>query len=133
MLGPKPLNDAQLEEEIIQCFLCLQAIANSKDLRMDFDNPVYVNHGKANNTIRKLSTMTSLQILCSFQTWNAKNIPKKVHELLEQLVSSLLEIGKKCALKKYDQFTLNTRCFVGSTRSNITPVMQFHKIFVTTI
>ena len=91
--GPKPLNDVQLEEEIIQCFLCLQAIANSKDLRMDFDNPVYVNHGKANNTIRKLSTMTSLQILCSFQTWNAKNIPKKIHELLEQLVSSLLEIG----------------------------------------
>ena len=31
--GPKPLNDAQLEEEIIQCFLCLQAIADSKDLR----------------------------------------------------------------------------------------------------
>ena len=33
-------------------------------------------------------------------------------------------IGKKHALKKYDQFThLNTSCFWGSTGSNITPVM----------
>ena len=43
-------------------------------------------------------------------------------------------IGKKHALKIYDQFTLklNTSCFWGSTRSNITiPVVQFHKIFVT--
>ena len=39
-------------------------------------------------------------------------------------------IGKKHALKKYDQFALNTSCFWGSTRSNITPVVQFHKSFV---
>ena len=32
-------------------------------------------------------------------------------------------IGKKHALKKYDQFALNTSCFWGSTRSNITPVV----------
>ena len=38
------------------------------------------------------------------------------------------EIGKKHALKKYDQFALNTSCFGGSTRSNITPVVQFRKI-----
>ena len=38
-------------------------------------------------------------------------------------------IGKKHALKKYDQFALNnTSCFCGSTRSNITPVVQFHEI-----
>ena len=30
-------------------------------------------------------------------------------------------IGKKHALKKYDQFALNTSCFRGSTGSNITP------------
>ena len=41
-------------------------------------------------------------------------------------------IGKKHALKKYDQFFLNTSCFWGNTRSNITPVVQFHEIFVTT-
>ena len=42
-------------------------------------------------------------------------------------------IGKKHALKKYDQFALNTSCFWGSSGSNITPVVQFHEIFVTKI
>ena len=40
---------------------------------------------------------------------------------------------KKHALKKYDKFALNTSCFLGSTGSNITPVVQFHEIFVTKI
>ena len=43
------------------------------------------------------------------------------------------DIGKKHALKKYDKFALNTSCFWGSTGSNITPVVQFHEIFVTKI
>ena len=38
----------------------------------------------------------------------------------------LIPTGKKHALKKYDQFALNTSCFWGSCRSNITPVVQFH-------
>ena len=42
-------------------------------------------------------------------------------------------IGKKHALKKYDQFALNTSCFWGSTGSNITPVVRFHEIFVTKV
>ena len=42
-------------------------------------------------------------------------------------------IGKKQALKIYDQFTLKTSCFWGSTRSNIPPIEQFHEIFVTKI
>ena len=42
-------------------------------------------------------------------------------------------IGKKHALKEYDQFTLNTSCFWESTRSIIAPVVQFHEIFVTKI
>ena len=41
--------------------------------------------------------------------------------------------GKKHAFKIYDQFALNTSCFWGSTISNITPVVQFHEIFVTKI
>ena len=40
------------------------------------------------------------------------------------------EIGKKHALKKYDQFDLNTSCFWGSTRSIITLISQFQEIFV---
>ena len=44
-------------------------------------------------------------------------------------------IGKKHALKKYDQFALNTSCFWarGSIRSNITSVVQFYEFFVTII
>ena len=42
-------------------------------------------------------------------------------------------IGKKHALKKYDQFTINTSCFWGSTRTNVTLVVQFHEIFATKI
>ena len=42
-------------------------------------------------------------------------------------------LGKEHALKKYDQFALNTSCFWGSTGSNITLVVQFHGIFVTKI
>ena len=45
----------------------------------------------------------------------------------------LVGIGKKHALNKYDHFTLNTSCFWESTRSNITPIVQFHEIFVTKI
>ena len=39
----------------------------------------------------------------------------------------ILATGKKCALKIYDQFTLNTSCFLGSAKSNIIPVVQFYK------
>ena len=57
----------------------------------------------------------------SFQDRHAAN-PKLQIENPEEDVDRELEppIGKKCALKKYDQFTLNTSCFWGSTRSNIT-------------
>ena len=40
-------------------------------------------------------------------------------------------LGKKHALKKYDQFALKTSCFWGITESNITSSVQFHEIFVT--
>ena len=53
----------------------------------------------------------------------------------ETKVKTLKEtIGKNHALKRYYQFAaLNTSCFWGSTGSNITPVGQFHEIFVTKI
>ena len=50
----------------------------------------------------------------------------------KKLVYEVL-IGKKHALKKYDQFALNTSCFWRITGSNITPIEQFHEIFVTRI
>ena len=42
-------------------------------------------------------------------------------KLSVQVVGSS-EIGKRHALKKYDQFALNTSCFWGGTGSNITLV-----------
>ena len=67
-----------------------------------------------------------------------ENIAKKfgVHTIVVDvcvLNRDRIALGKKHALKKYDQFNLNTSCFLGSTESNITPVMQFHEIFVTKI
>ena len=44
-------------------------------------------------TVKKLSSMTPLQILCSFQTWNAKNVSDNIHIALQNLVSSLLDKG----------------------------------------
>ena len=44
-----------------------------------------------------------------------------------------IPLGKKYALKKYDQFALNTSCFWGSTGSNFALVVQFHEIFLTKI
>ena len=72
-------------------FLSLQP-----ELRIDFENAV--SGLKISNTnviaVKKLSTMTPLQILCSFQTWNAKNVSDSVHKCLEKLVSTLLDKGQ---------------------------------------
>ena len=54
----------------------------------------------------------------------------KIIGLLNLILAFVHSIGKKLALKKYNQFALNTSCFWGSTGSNITLVLQFLKIFV---
>ena len=41
----------------------------------------------------------------------------------------ILSIGKKNALKKYDQFALNTSCFWRRTGSNITPAQWFYLLY----
>ncbi len=93
--GPNPLNDQELEEETLNCFHGLQLIADQLEFRIDFDNAVGgLKVSKSNVlTIKKLSTMTPLQILCSFQTWNAKNVSDQVHNALEKLVTTLLDKG----------------------------------------
>ena len=68
-----------------------------------------------------------IENLKSFQITDnkAKEIQTKPKESEEKIET----IGNNHALKKYDQFALNTSCFWGNTRSNITPVVQFHEIF----
>lgn len=89
------MTDARLEEEMLMCLDCLIVLANQKDLRIDFDNAV--SGIKTNNTnfltVKKLSTMTPLQILCSFQTWNARTVSDPIHNSLEKLVGTLLDKG----------------------------------------
>ena len=57
----------------------------------------------------------------------------KIKSNMDQLCFRDPLIGKKHALKKYDQFAQNISCFWGSTGSNITPVVHFHDIFVAKI
>ena len=70
-------------------------LADQSDLRIDFENAVSgLKVNKTNViTIKKLSTMTPLQILCSFQTWNAKNVADVIHDKLQKLVATLLDKG----------------------------------------
>ena len=44
-------------------------------------------------SFKKLASMTPLQILCSFQTWNAAPITIKQHKALAEVVDSILNRG----------------------------------------
>jgi hypothetical protein len=90
-IGQEPIQGRILFEEIHNVFI----FSLQPELRIDFENAV--SGLKISNTnviaVKKLSTMTPLQILCSFQTWNAKNVSDSVHKCLEKLVSTLLDKG----------------------------------------
>jgi hypothetical protein len=63
-------------------------IVKQRDLRLDFNYgypniPYLESSGKS---LKKLSVMTPLQILCSFQSWNAKGIDDNLHTLLEETI-----------------------------------------------
>ena len=97
------------------------------------------------NNCQYTQTQILPRINKSFQEVGELSLEKPISEAIKCYVtldSKLFEaymeqktepIGKKHALKKYDQFTLNTSCFWGITGANITPVVQFHEIFVTII
>ena len=53
--------------------------------------------------------------------------------LLDGMVGNDPLIGKKHALKKYNQFAINTSCFWGEVAVKYYPVVQFHEIFGTKI
>ena len=65
--------------------------------------------------------------------WDGRQIVQGLRVTLMDGTTKSFGIGKKHALNKYDQFAPNTSCFEGSTGSNITPVVQFHVIFVAKI
>ena len=53
-----------------------------------------------------------------------ESIRYRPNDEVEKWLNQLLCLGKNHALKKYDQFSLNTSCFGGSTK-----FVQFHEIF----
>ncbi len=79
---------------IFSIFECMLFIVKQRDLRLDFNygypNIPYLE--KSGKSLKKLSVMTPLQILCSFQSWNAKGIKDELHEQLEELVQVLRTI-----------------------------------------
>ena len=80
--------------------LIFRLLLTQAKVNLDFNNAqTWKHHQKgavgttAKTTIerKKLSSMTPLQVLCSFQTWNAKPIPDNLHKSLANVVKALLE------------------------------------------
>ena len=63
--------------------------------RFDFDHPppLPLSADRMPQSFKKLASMTPLQILCSFQTWNAAPIAIKQHKALAEVVDSILNRG----------------------------------------
>ena len=108
---PGKMSDDDLEDQIADIFGSIQLICMQKELRFDFDHapPMPVAADKLSFSYRKVgpeidwwilkslfscqvSTMTPLQILCSFQIWNAKPISVKLHKGLAEVRFSVLII-----------------------------------------
>ena len=102
---PGKMSDDDLETQISDIFGSIQLICMQKELRFDFDHappmPMAadklsfsyrkVRFNECSVTLLQVSTMTPLQILCSFQIWNAKPITVKLHKGLAEV-----------SLKKHD-------------------------------
>lgn len=97
--GINPPTDEDIEESLNNVAKCMILILDQKDLRMDvFDHVLKTSAErtafvKSRLTMKKLTTMTPLQIICSFQTWNAKPITENLHKLIETIVFKLLHLG----------------------------------------
>ena len=63
--------------------------------RFDFDHPppLPLSADRMPQSFKKLASMTPLQIICSFQTWNAAPIAIKQHKALAEVVDSILNRG----------------------------------------
>ena len=54
----------------------------------------------------------------------------KSEEFINEECEELATIGKKYALKRYEQFALNSNSFYGKIRNQYTKVVQFHEILI---
>ena len=89
------MTDEDIDKNILNAFEGIKIICMQKELRFDFDHspPMPISSDRMSYSHKKISTMTPLQILCSFQTWNAAPISLKLHKGLAEVVDIILNRG----------------------------------------
>ncbi|XP_023346076.1 uncharacterized protein LOC111715063 [Eurytemora carolleeae] len=89
---PGKIADDSLEKDIADILEAITLILKQRELYLNFDEATDISDPKLLNkqSYKKLATMTPLQILCSFQTWNARPISMVLHRKLEECVLTLL-------------------------------------------
>ena len=89
------MTDDEVDKNILNVFGSLILICDQRELRFDFDHPppLPLSAERMPFSYKKLASMTPLQILCSFQTWNAAPINIKQHKALAEVVDSILNRG----------------------------------------
>lgn len=89
------MSDEEVDKNILNVFGALILICEQRELRFDFDHPppLPLSSERMPFSFKKLASMTPLQILCSFQTWNAAPINIKQHKALAEVVDSILNRG----------------------------------------
>ena len=144
----KDLNDMNLEKQGVGEYNRVTVRGQANSFRVDCMKNVYealieyvLTHG-ADKDVSKAQRVLGL-----YTRWKELNDlvkkggagnaggggKKKKAAAADDTIQKAKAKGKKHALKKYDQFALNTSYFWGSTGSNTTLVVRFHEIFVTKI
>ena len=100
--GPTPPTDEDIDASISNVIDCIMIILHQKQalshLHLNFDSAQKIS-GEKNQfiksrvTMKKIASMTPLQVICSFQTWNAKPIKEDLHDRIAVMVESLLALG----------------------------------------
>ena len=92
-LENKPLRNVEdIEDGMEEILDCMKQLLTHSSFQMDFNSAhsKVKTAGKLSGERKKLGTMTPLQILCSFQTWNAKSISSSLHHKLAEVVQVLV-------------------------------------------
>ena len=89
------MSNEDVDKSIINAFEGIKLVCMQKELRFDFDHspPMPISSDRMSYSHKKISTMTPLQILCSFQTWNAPPISLKLQKGLAEIVDIILNRG----------------------------------------
>ena len=92
---PNKMSNEEIDNHILDVFGALILICEQRELRFDFDHPppLPLSSERMPFSYKKVASMTPLQIVCSFQTWNAAPISLKQHKALSEVVDSILNRG----------------------------------------